>query len=124
MIRVADPPENDRFIRLGPGQNHVCGPEVADFRKKQRTRLQAIHASLIDVVDTVSGLGRKQATTSPQIPPSLRSGPMGRRAAGSVAAGDDIISSPPSHLVGVVAQSSMEDSAFPCSVGQTDRPVA
>ena len=65
MIRVADPPENDRFIRLGPGQNHVCGPEVADFRKKQRTRLQAIHASLIDrIVDTLSGLGRKQATTS------------------------------------------------------------
>lgn len=80
MIRVADPPENDRFVRLSrPWTKSCLRSGSRDFRKKQRTRLQAIHASLIDgIVDAVSGLATKQATTSPQIPPSLRPGPMGR----------------------------------------------
>ena len=66
MIRVADPPENDRFVRLSrPWTKSCLRSGSRDFRKKQRTRLQAIHASLIDgIVDTVSGLGRRQATTS------------------------------------------------------------
>jgi hypothetical protein len=80
MIRVADPPENDRLVRLPrPWTKSCLRSGSRDFRKKQGTRLQAIHASLIDgIVDTVSDLGRKQVTTSPQIPPSLRPEPMGR----------------------------------------------
>jgi len=79
MIRVADPPENDRFVRLSrPWTKSCLRSGSRDFRKKQRTRLQAIHASLIDgIVDTVSGLGEKTSHHL-KIPPSLRPGPMGR----------------------------------------------
>jgi hypothetical protein len=71
MIRVADPPHQT----VTALDKIMFAVRKSRFPKEATNPIASNSCFAIDgIVDTVSGLGRKQATTSPQIPPSLRPG--------------------------------------------------